>query len=220
MSDRILQALGVKDEHEALRVIAQANEFMAKVKDTCGGRETYEETLAVMTPAIQLTREIGVLTGKAETAEQLGVVLAWQSSHTELPKAQERLTELEETGRKRDISNLIAEGLKPNAPENKHGGKLTPASAKFWENEPAAKLEAFLAVAPRVIPGEVKQASTEAKTNDNGAAADADGNAYEDIKPAKRAAMQKEDPELYQALRADWVRRGQPAAASKKTTAA
>ena len=45
---------------------------------------------------------------------------------------------------------------------------------------------------------------------------DADGKAYEDIKPAKRAEMQKEDPELYNALRNDWVRRGQPAASAKK----
>jgi hypothetical protein len=215
MSDRLLKALGAVDEHEALRFIAEANEYMSKVKAVTGC-ETYEETLAVMTPAVAMSRELTAMTGKAESAEQLGTVLAWKSSHEELPKQQAKVTELEEAGRKRDISNLIAEGLKPNAPENKHGGKLTPASAKFWENEPAAKLEAFLAVAPRVIPGEVKQASMEAKTNDNGAAADADGHAYEDIKPAKRAEMQKEDPELYNALRNDWVRRGQPAAGAKK----
>lgn len=219
MTDRILKALGAVDEHEALRFVAEANEFMGKVKAVTGGT-TYEETLAVMEPAVKMSREMAAITEQTESASQLGTVLAWKSSHAELPKQQARVTELEEAGRQRDVQTLIKEGLAPNSPENKHGGKLTPATAKFWESRPAAELAAFLEIAPRVIPGEVKQAATETKPNASGAAADADGNAYEDIKPAKRAAMQKEDPELYQALRADWVRRGQPAAGAKKPSAA
>lgn len=219
MTDRILQALGAKDEHEALRLITQANEFMAQVKDTCGGRETYAETLAVMGPAIQLSREIGTLTAKTDSAEQLGTVLAWKSSHEELPKAQARLIELEESGRARDVAALVKEGMAPNSPENKHGGKLTLATAKFWETRPAAELAAFLEIAPRVIPGEARQERTEVATNGAGAAANAEGLAWEDIKPAKRAAMQKEDPELYAVLRNDWVSRGEPAPKPKSAAA-
>src|SRR3954469_23364266 len=70
MSDRLLKALGAVDEHEALRFIAEANEYMAKVK-TVTGSETYEETLAVMTPAVAMSRELTAMTGKSESAEQL-----------------------------------------------------------------------------------------------------------------------------------------------------
>lgn len=210
MTDRILKALGAKDEHEALRAIAEANEFMASVK-TATGRDTYAGALEVISNGVSLHREMALITEENESAKMLGTVLAYKSSHGALPPALAKVLELEEAGRARDVATLVKEGLAPNSPENKHGGKLTPATAKFWETRPAAELAAFLEIAPRVIPGEVRQERTDAKTNEVGAAADAEGKAWEDIKPAKRAAMQKEDPDLYRVLRDDWVKRGQPA---------
>lgn len=219
MTDRILKALGAKDEHEALRAIAEANEFMASVK-TATGRETYAGALEVIGNGVSLAREMALITEESESAKQLGTALAWKSSHGALPAATAKITELEEAGRARDVAGLIKEGLAPNSPDNKHGGKLTPATAKFWETRPAAELAAFLEIAPRVIPGEVRQErSGDAKLNEVGAAADSEGKAWEDIKPAKRAAMQKSDPELYKVLRDDWVKRGEPAPKAKTAAA-
>ncbi len=206
MSDRILKALGATDEHEALRIVAEANQFLADVKGATG-RDTFVAALEVINGAVALSREIGVVTEKPIAAEQLGTVLAWKSAHILVPELTTKVAELEEAGRKRDVNDLIAKG--------KLDGKLTPATAAFWETRNASELEAFLAVAPRVIPGEAKPGTTQVTPtaiakNANGRVADAKNRVYEQIPTPERASLKKSDPELFNALREDWLAAGSP----------
>jgi hypothetical protein len=214
MTDRILKALGATDELEALRIVAEANQFLADVKAATGD-ETFAGALTVIAGSIRASRELAKVTEKAAEGEQVGTVLAWKSSHDQLPAARAEIETLKEAGRKRDVADLITRG--------RAEGKLTPATAAFWETRNSSELEAFLACAPRVIPGDAK-APVEAKGGEtkiavNGALTDADGNAYEDIKPMKRAAMKSEDSELYNALRKDWETRGKPPSTKSQAAA-
>lgn len=218
MSDRIIKALGATDEHDALRMVAEASEFMQAVHAVTG-RETYTASLETIRANSQLAREILTATDKKEGAEALGSVLAWKASHETLPGVQTRCGELEEEGRKRDVDALIKMGLSPDAPSalNPYAGKLVPATAKLWESEPAAKLKAFLDVAPRVLPSAASPGASNSSsaaasaTVVNGRACDAKGRKYEDIPTPERASMKKSDPDLFNALREDWIAAGRPA---------
>lgn len=212
MSDKILEALGAKDEHEALRMIAEANQFLTDVKD-CTGRETFAASLGVIKSNASLASEIGKLTDKP-VAESLGVILAWKSSHEELPKLQEENTKLTEKNRVNEVAGLIAQG--------KADGKLTPAMAKHFESKSADELRGFLAVAARVIPGDDKSQAKEttggsdAQTNEAGRVCDAQGRTYEQIPPAQRSDLKRSDKALFEALHSDWVKAGKPAGALAK----
>lgn len=221
MTDRILKALGATDEHDALRMVAEAAEFMQGI-NALTGRDTYNGSLEFLRSATALTREVLAATDKKETSEALGVVLAFKASHEELPKVQTKVCELEEAGRQRDVAALIKAGLstQPPSAENPHAGKLVPATAKFWETRTAAELESFLAVAPRVIPTAATPGASNASTTSasatvvNGRAADTKGRTYEQITPSERAALKKSDPDLFNALRTDWEAAGKPAQAT------
>ena len=216
MTDRILKALGATDEHEALRMVAEASEFMQNINQLTG-RETYAGSLEVIRNDNTLSHEILATTEKKNSAEALGTVLAWKSASVELPKAQERVNELEEAGRARDVAALIKSALSTAAPssENPHAGKLVPATAKFWETRAASELEAFLAVAPRVIPTAATPGAGATTSNAtqvvNGRAADAQGRKYEEISASERASLKRSDSVLFNALREDWIAAGRPA---------
>ena len=94
MSDRIIKALGATDEHDALCKVSEASDFMTNLRASTG-RETYAESLELINNAISLSRELGKITEKGVSAEQLGTVLAWKSSHTQLPELSAKVTELE-----------------------------------------------------------------------------------------------------------------------------
>lgn len=203
MSDRILEALGAKDEHEGLRLVEETSKFLTAVHEATG-REQFSACLAVIKSAVSLVREVETITG-SESASALGTILAWKSASEQNPQLQAKLDELQEEVRKNTVSALIKRG--------KEEGKLTPATASYFESRPAGELEAFLAVAPRVIPGDVKQPKTEsvsASPGADGIMRTADGKAYEDLKPAARVALKKSDLELYNAIRSDWEKRGKP----------
>jgi hypothetical protein len=213
MTDRILKLLGATDELDALRVIEEANKFLGDVK-AATGRETFDGSLEVMRSAVALSREIATITDKP-AEESLGVVMAWKSSHERLPAIEKDKSDLEEKVRAQDVAALIKAGLEtPRAGANEHAGKLTPATAKFWETKSAAELTAFLAIAPRVMPGEVKQAPPAGPTvfsqNSQGRVATADGKVYEELLPMALQDLKKADRPLYDAMRSDWERVGKP----------
>jgi hypothetical protein len=214
MTDRILKLLGATDELDALRVIEEANKFLSDVKETTG-RESFAGSLEVMRGAISLSREIATITEKP-AEETLGVVMAWKSSHERLPAVETDKLALEEKVRVQDVAALIKAGLEtPRAGANEHAGKLTPATAKFWETKSASELQAFLAIAPRVMPGEVKQAPPAGPTvfsqNPQGRVSTADGKVFEELLPMALQTLKKSDRPLYDAMRSDWERVGKPA---------
>jgi hypothetical protein len=212
MTDRILQALGARDELEALRIIEEANEFTTNLK-AATGREGFSGMLEIVRNAVGFQREIGNVTERTDKPQEcLGVVLAWKSSHDALPAAQSEVQRLTEQHNVPEVARLCKEGLAP-AGTGEHGGKLTPALAEYWTGrKDPVELEAFLKVAPRAIPAAARPPAKEPKSPDNSAVpAIADGRKYEELKPAERASLKKEDAPLYELMHSDWLARGKPA---------
>lgn len=199
MTIEILQALGAEDESAALRLVAQTNEFVEDLRKLTG-KESFGTIAARIREIVSLARDVEDESGKP-AAEAIGVILAWKASHEALPAVQQELEAQRESLRAQEVAGLIEQGKKD--------GKLTQATAEFWKTRGAAELKAFLDVAPRVIPAEIKQPVP--LNAERGAAATADGQKYEDMKPMQRASLKKSDPELYNALRSDWEQRGKPA---------
>ena len=217
MTDRIIKLLGAQDEHEGLRIVEETNQFMRDMKAVTG-LDSYASIVAHAETSVALSREVKTITEKDSSAEQLGTILAYKASHLELPKVQSQITELAEAGRRRDVANLVKMALSTEKPseQNPHAGKLVPATAKFWEAESAEKLEAFLKVAPRVIPSEAKQGNANTSsaaattTTPAGRMADSSGRTYEMIPPAEQTELKRTDRELFNALREDWLTSGKP----------
>ncbi len=218
MSDTLISALGAKNEHEAVRAIAQANEFMASVK-AATGVETFTENLAIIVASISLSREIVGITGKPD-AESIGTVLAWKMANEQNPGLQARVTELEEEGRSRDVDALIKMALSTEAPseENPYAGKLTkPLAAKMRDEFKftAAQMKSFLDAKSRELPMPAKPGASSSAVstvkNAAGRAADGQGRTYELIPPTERVSLKKADPDLFNALRDDWLAAGSPA---------
>lgn len=197
----ILEALGADDESDALRIVAEANQFIGAMQ-TIAGTEALATVTEKVRQAHALARDVQAATDKPAN-EAIGVVLAWKAASEQLPQLAADLETAKESVRKQEVDQLLAEG--------KRAGKLTPATADFWATRSADELRAFLAVAPRVIPAVAKVAA-DAQPKSAPPTATADGQKYEALKPAEKARLKKSDPELFEALRNDWEERGKPAA--------
>ncbi len=215
MTDRILKALGAMDELEGLRLVAEASEFMNAVHAVTGVA-TYAGSLEVLKANAGLCREVLVATERP-AAESLGTVLAWKADAARVPELTARVSTLEEEGRTRDVDSLIKMGLETGAPTdlNPHAGKLTPALAKHFRDElklNAQQLESCLKAKGREIPMPMKQGKSDVTnvTNTAGRVVDEQGRTYEQIPTTERAAKKKSDPDLFNALREDWIAAGKP----------
>lgn len=211
---------GEPDESAAVRAATELRQFSADIQALLGAdpaTTTFAAQLADLRLAFSLARDVQASTGKS-AGEAIGVVLAWKEGAAQTVALNARVTELEESGRTRDVDSLIKMGLASGAAtgENPHAGKLTPALATHLRDElklNAAQLAAFLEKKSREIPAPVKQpgATPEAFVkNGAGRVADSKGRTYEQIPPAESAELKKLDPELHAALRQDWVDAGKP----------
>lgn len=134
----------------------------------------------------------------AKNDEAQGVVLAALNSHAELPKAQARIAELEAKVSTHALDGMIAQA--------KDAKKLTPAIEASVRAAVAAGdvtikgAEAWLAnLAP--IAALVAAKKEEAGPLKVGADAKHNGKTYAEMKPAERAALKRENPELFAAMR-------------------
>jgi hypothetical protein len=218
MTDRILKALGATDELEALRLVAEASDFMQSVH-AITGVSTYAASLEALKAHAALCREVVAATEKP-SAEALGVVLAWKSDAAKVPDLNARVATLEEEGRTRDVDALIAKALDTGAPSdlNPHAGKLTKPQADYLRDElklNAAQLESYLKTKSRELPVPAKQGKTDLSkaTNGAGRVVDTQGRTYEQIPSPERVTMKKSDPDLFNAIREDWIAAGKPAQA-------
>ncbi len=196
-----VDAAGEVDESAGVRAATELVKFSADI-EALTGKQTFAEQFAVLRDAFALSRDVGAATEKPVT-EAIGTVLAWKASADQNVELAAKFQALEEETRKREVSSLVAEGQRD--------GKLTPKTAEYWLSRTAAEVKAYLEIAPRVIPAEVKAPATAQTKPETAAAANADGKRYEDMQPSALAALKKSDPELHRALRADWVTRGKPA---------
>lgn len=139
------------------------------------------EAEAVLRRLMAFPERVFALTGTRREDEAEAVLLAWRQAHEELPRVQERLAALEEERRKERLARLIEEG--------KREGKLTPAMLSWAESQTPEALEAFLRVAPRVVRA-------------NGLEEPEPGGLdWNQMAPAQRAELYRENPEVYRALR-------------------
>lgn len=196
MSQAILDALGVTDESQALRAIAASSELITDLRNAVG-KETFAETLQAVRQNATLVRGVADATGKPP-AEALGVLLAWKASHElvmgtdEEPGLQAQLAEARADVETRDRAELIKQGQAER--------KLTPASAKFWEDKPVEQLRAFLETAPTVIPALLKAP----KDQGNGGDPNGSDKRFEDMSPKERhQLLETVGAEAYEAIKAD-----------------
>jgi hypothetical protein len=140
---------------------------------------------------------IETTTGKTG-AEAVGVLQAWRTSHDALPAAQARLSELEAKSEEQEIDKIIASG--------KEAKKLTP-DAEARIRDLYAKKDITLAGArvmvDTMLPLKAMASTTEQPriTNGSSTVAEADAKRWEEMKPMDRAALKRNDPEAYNALR-------------------
>jgi hypothetical protein len=215
MTNRILAALGATDELEALRLVAEAGEFMQSVHKVTGFT-TYTESLEVLKTNAGLSREVLAATEKP-AAEALGTVLAWKADAAKVPEMSTRIATLEEEGRTRDVDALINQALATDAPSdlNPHAGKLTKPQAAYLRDVlklDATQMASYLGTKNRELPMPTKQGKAEiaAATNGAGRICDTQNRTYEQIPTPERVALKKSDPDLFNAIRSDWEAAGKP----------
>jgi phage I-like protein len=156
---------------------------MEKVIRLLGLSETASELEAegAIRRLLAFPERVFALTGKRKEDEAEAVILAWKQAAEELPRLQERLTAMEEERRKERLARLIEEGKK--------AGKLTPAMLSWAEQQTPEALEAFLSVAPQVVPtGKAQEGTPKLK-------------GWKEMTPGERAALYQENKEMYYALR-------------------
>ncbi|UZX16551.1 phage protease [Thermus sp. PS18] len=156
---------------------------MERVKRLLGLREdaSEAEAEAVVLRLMDWPRRVMALTGKTREDEAEAVILAWKQAAEELPRVQERLSALEEERRRERLRALIEKGKKE--------GKLTPAMLSWAESQTPEALEAFLAVAPRVVRENDLQEP------------ELGGLDWNAMTPKERAELYQKNPEAYRALR-------------------
>lgn len=157
---------------------------MTEIMRQLGLRENANEAEAVaaLTRLTALERQITALTGRANSEEALAVLQGWRQASEELPKLQERLSAMEQERQQERRSALLERG--------KREGKLTPAMLSWAEQQSPEALEAFLSVAPRVIP---EGASESLQTPLD----------WHKLSASEKQKLYEENVELYRRLRAE-----------------
>lgn len=99
--------------------------------------------------------ELLSITGKSAVSEALAVVQGFKAAADQLPAMQESLKKLQDEKLASERDQLIAKA--------KADGKLAPALEDWARAQPIAALQAYLEVAPPVVPiGKEKQPPAEA----------------------------------------------------------
>lgn len=195
----ILQALGLPEDADEGAAITAIN----KLKGTCRVGASIEALLGVSGDAA------------------VGAVRALKEKNEANEKLFDEVEKLKVVNARRDFETLREQGLKDK--------KLSPAQAKFYAEKfekavkadengiPAgdgsdvvADLRGFLAVSHRQSNAVVIQQpnpNPDGSTPPNGAA-QYNGKAFEQMTPAERLKLKKENPELYNTLREDAQARG------------
>jgi hypothetical protein len=150
--------------------------------------------------------EIGImaLVGVNMSTEAIGAVRGLKAAAEKSDKLQAELNEVKGERDKQSFEVLIAKGRTKPA-------KLTPASAKYWEDrfDAAVKngtgesivneLTGFLAVAPIVY----QEGPREPNNGKHRGPASWQGKTYGELKYAERAKLSKENPDLFELMRAE-----------------
>ncbi len=159
------------------------------------------------------------LTGKTGD-DALGVAKAWKESHDALPKVAGELATVKATAEKAELETLLKSGRDEKKLTKAMADKLRAqveayAAARAKGEEPQgdamslAAAKSFVATLPVIerLAAEVEGSRTTPATPGTH-----NGKTYEQFTPGELANLRQEEggEETYQALRADWIRRGRP----------
>lgn len=130
----------------------------------------------------------------------LGLIENHKTASTRSADLEQEVGRLRGDIESRDRAALLAEG--------RDAGKLTPALEAHWAKKPVGELREYLSVAP-VIPAMVTQRKRQPSPKDNTRGGDTrsqalkspDGKTWDEMKPAERAKLSQEFPEVYEAMR-------------------
>lgn len=152
MSD-LLKELGAADEAQALGIVEQIRAELTDVRTALPEVQAKASALAALETEIGASGEAAVgvikaLRAKAEAADAVS---------TELAAAQAKLAEIEAQTAAQAHASLVAKALED--------GALTPAMKAWADGVSTETLRAFLAVAPKAIPGAGAPPPTQPKTD-------------------------------------------------------
>jgi len=141
--------------------------------------------------------------GAATVDEARGVIEAGRAASAELPKAQARIAELEKATEDAERASTIAtlEAEK----------RLTPPLREFVASCSIETLRAFAKAAPVVVAESQHHEAEPGAAAAPSAPVTVDGKrAYEHLTGPERIALRESDRVTFDALRNDWISRGQP----------
>jgi ATP-dependent Clp endopeptidase proteolytic subunit ClpP len=171
------------------------------------------------------------LTGQQGDAA-LGTARAWKESAAKVPSLEAALAETTAKEAKSSLEQLIAKGRSDKKLTKAEADKLqkrvedynkaiaekrTPNHAEEWSFSMAQAYVDALPVQPH-LAGEGNPGAATASIGPNApkptpsasGALTHDGKTYEQLSGNEAAALEQDDPDTYKALRADWVKRGEP----------
>lgn len=194
----LLKALGLKDDASEAEAVSVANALISGSK------------------AVEL--RVLEATGAKSVDEAIGIIKAGTGAIAQLGVATKALADARADVETRDRDVIVAKGLADK--------KLTPA-LRDWANEKAADgsfkvsletLAAFLKSAPvhPVLGADLPRVPGSKEEPPPGAGS----KAWEDLPPGEKHDLKVTSPEVYEATKADWERRGKPAPTWNKKRAA
>jgi ATP-dependent protease ClpP protease subunit len=142
MSTKLIEALGAKTEEEALQIAAKAI-----------------STITAAESAVATVEELTKVTGQP-VASALAVVQAWKVGSERLPEVEAELATVKAELLARDTAAAAAR-LDATVKAGLEAGKLTAALEPWARAQTVEALDAYLAVAPVLVPGAGKATVTE-----------------------------------------------------------
>lgn len=188
-------------------------------------------TEAECTTAIGKLKERDTTAGKFEQVtgasgdEAFGVIRAWKDSHDKLPKAQKELADIKAVSDRAELDALLDKGRADKKLTKAEADCLREQVEGYWkakaEGKEPSEEHMSLAAAKRFVAvkavNEVLAASPEqSKPTPGPAALKWSGKSYEALSNMERAELAQADEALFNDMRNDWKKRGEPTSASEK----
>ena len=183
------------------------------------------EESAVITAVSQLHAFVGelkTLTKAQSTDAVLGAIRGLQAAADQLPVLTAKVDEQAKALEQQERAQLIAADK-----ADPKGRKLTPALEAMWASQPLDAFKAFLAAAPHIIQMQGQdKGQQQPALQDKGTAPTANVLKHNGLAWEEMTSSQKHDlffaeggKEIYEALKANHVERGEPRAQSQQQRA-
>lgn len=155
---------------------------------------TEQQTLEGLARTSKFSRDVTALTGQDSLEKSLGVLAAWKTGAEQTDTLSKKLEKLEGERGAEKLSALLEQG--------KRDGKLSPAMIESWASKQTPEaLEAFLAVAPRVIPGSAETKEPAPTATTSSPALTFNGKTWAQLAPIEKHNLFVDNKDLYDAMK-------------------